>query len=262
MRLGADALVLSVNKHDGGLCAGLLSFTMLKATNETDVVVPIVEWDANGRAPRTDAATAAARSEALQKLLSWSTGYSEAQLVEQIRKLRPHGTSIRISNLWLTDTGSSELDLISDLRDLQTRPPEREVKTLFGEPVAAPNKKEVNRDRYYIYERSLRAYASILYLKWPQGFELTLRGKKVEPKNILKDLKHVRQEKYCPKEELEAAGPGRAMGLGPGDAGGSGGKKSRSKNEYTIHVGFAKEAPDVDAQGFFVYHNNRLIKKM
>ena len=29
-----------------------------------------------------------------------------------------------------------------------------------------------------------------------------------------------------------------------------------------MHVGFAKEAPNVDAQGFNLYHNNRLIKPM
>ena len=35
-----------------------------------------------------------------------------------------------------------------------------------------------------------------------------------------------------------------------------------AKQTYKIHVGFAKEAPNVDAQGFNLYHRNRLIKPM
>ena len=44
MRLGADALVLSVSRAGGGFVAGLLSFTFLRRSDAAEVVVPIVEW--------------------------------------------------------------------------------------------------------------------------------------------------------------------------------------------------------------------------
>ena len=58
----------------------------------------------------------------------------------------------------------------------------------------------------------------------------------MEPRNIAKDLKHVRTEPYTP------------MGL--------------NRGKYKIQIGFAKEAPNADAQGFNLYHRNRLIKPM
>ena len=44
----------------------------------------------------------------------------------------------------------------------------------------------------------------------------------------------------------------------PQGLGGQGGKGGK----YKIRLGFVKEAPHADAQGFNLYHRNRLIKPM
>ena len=79
MRLGADALVLSVSRETRHFAAGLLSFSFLRATDAQDIFVPIVEWDEHGRP---------SNAEALQTLLKWGPGWSEAQLQTELRKLR------------------------------------------------------------------------------------------------------------------------------------------------------------------------------
>ena len=77
------------------------------------------------------------------------------------------------------------------------------------------------------------------------------------------------------RAELERVG---LRGAGGGGGGGGGGGELRLSSfiavgdsyfqpaeagrTYKIHIGFAREAPNVDAQGFNLYHNNRLIKPM
>ena len=96
MRLGSDALVLSCNKATGGLCAGLLSYSFLRAEQMEDVMVPLVAWDANGRAvAAADRAAAERRARAMQILLEWGPGFTEGKLLGELRKLRPHGTQVR-----------------------------------------------------------------------------------------------------------------------------------------------------------------------
>ena len=65
----------------------------------------------------------------------------------------------------------------------------------------------------------------------------------MEPRCITRDLKYVKNEKYTPRlfDESDQEKHGKA---------------------YKIQIGFAREAPDVDAQGFNLYCQNRLIKPM
>ncbi|XP_021908301.1 protein MICRORCHIDIA 2-like [Carica papaya] len=88
----------------------------------------------------------------------------------------------------------------------------------------------------YCLRYSLRAYASILYLRKFKNFNIILRGKPVQQCNIADELKYVQTVKYRPQvavlKEVVA--------------------------ETTI--GFIKEAPSLPVCGFNVYHKNRLIK--
>jgi hypothetical protein len=122
MRLGADALVLSVSRATGGMVAGLLSFTFLKSTGAADVVVPIVEWTAEGKAPRGPPDALARRREALSTILEWGPEGTEAALLAELRKLGSGGTTVLISNLWEAESGGPELDLFSDVRILIPNP--------------------------------------------------------------------------------------------------------------------------------------------
>ena len=247
IRIGGDALVLSVDKTSGNFTAGLLSYTFLRNEKLEDILVPLIEWDGNGRPLAGDDHGFAAeqRLSALDILLKWGPGLSESQLLNELRKIGPHGTKILIYNLWEGDHGELELDLFTDLNDVRTRPGRIDEE--------GPNKKKQSngrgatdpaaKEKYFAWEHSLRSYASILYREHPKDFAMFLRGKKVEPRDIRKDLKIKNIEKYAPSS---------LNGLGIGG-------KPRS---YRIDIGFAKEAPKVDAQGFNLYHNNRLIKPM
>ena len=114
LQLGADALVLSVSRETGGFVAGLLSFNFLRASQAVDVVVPIVEWTSSGKPPHGSAAAAATRGEALRTLLRWGPGFDEARLLNELRRLRPHGTAVFVSSLWETAEGEPELDLFGE----------------------------------------------------------------------------------------------------------------------------------------------------
>ena len=233
--------------------AGLLSFNFLKRTGATDVVVPLVDWDASGRAPTMTADAAAARAEGLRLLLEWGPGFDEPRLLAELRKLRPSGTAILIDHLWQCERGGLELDLFSDLDDIRTRPTEDDdppaasgstagQMALYRQRQQMRRATEAAKAKYFGYRHSLRQYAAILYLQHPPGFAIYVRGKRVTPRAIIKDLKHVKMERYNP---IAATGPG-----------------SRGRQQYKIYIGFAREAPNMDAQGFNLYHRNRLVKPM
>ena len=239
IRLGADALVLSVARESGHFCAGLLSYSFLRHDGLEDVVVPIVEWDEHGHAPLAADEAAEQRARALSTLLEWGGGFTEARLLSELRKLRPHGTTVLIYNLWENDAGETELDFFSDLADIRTRPADdvgdgHEARKVVAAQNAAAQR-TANQAKYFAFKHSLREYVAILYKRHPTDFAILLRGKRVEPRTITKDLKHVRVERYTPTGQAKT---------------------------YKIHVGFAREAPNVDAAGFNLYYNNRLIKPM
>ena len=316
IRLGSDALVLSVDVNTGRFCAGLLSYTFLVHDRLEDVVVPIIEWDERGRMPGGLSDSAAEhRASALRTLLAWGPGYSEERVLAEIRKLRPHGTAVLVYNLWENENGDKELDLFSNLSDVLTRPAGSDepngagggAKGKGGEQRAAAKAK------FFAYQHSLREYAAILYRQHPPGFTMVLRGRRIEPRIITKDLKHVRIEKYTPAVQPASGQRWRSVGpVRPGSgaeifnpalsdalaekaekaekavftraqfaafgvtAGGQHDLRMSSfvkvgdlyfvpseiGKTYKVHIGFAKEAPNVDAQGFNLYHNNRLIKPM
>ncbi|MCO5607314.1 hypothetical protein L7F22_061507 [Adiantum nelumboides] len=83
---------------------------------------------------------------------------------------------------------------------------------------------------------SLRAYASVLYLRMPDRFQIILRGEPVQHFSIAADLKFPEHILYKPHV-------------------------ANIDGEVSVltTIGFAKEAPMINVHGFSVYHKNRLI---
>ncbi|KAM3349339.1 hypothetical protein ACQJBY_022411 [Aegilops geniculata] len=187
MRLGADVIVFTQNQKNWTptRSIGLLSYTFLMETGCDDVLVPTVDYQYD--------LTTASYTQLLrhnQKLFSsnlailskWSPFASEAELLKQFDDIGEHGTKIIVFNLWFNDDGDMELDFNSDKKDILITGAQKKVKT---------NKHEKLMTQDYIANRlrySLRAYASILYLRVPDSFRIILRGQDVEPHNVVNDL--------------------------------------------------------------------------
>ncbi|CAM0881328.1 unnamed protein product [Alopecurus aequalis] len=233
MRLGADVIVFTQSQKNWTptRSIGLLSYTFLMETGCDDVLVPTVDY-------QYDLATASYTqllrhnqklfSSNLAILSKWSPFASEAELLKQFDDIGEHGTKVIVFNLWFNDDGDMELDFNSDDKDILITGAEK-VKTSKKEKIAMQNY-VANRLRY-----SLRAYASILYLRVPDNFRIILRGRDVEPHNVVNDLMYRECVLYKPQ----------IAGL--------------TELSIVTTIGFVKGAPDTDVQGFNVYHKNRLI---
>ncbi|KAL5228135.1 hypothetical protein ABZP36_016400 [Zizania latifolia] len=234
MRLGADVIVFTQNQKNWvpTRSIGLLSYTFLMETGCDDVLVPTVDYTYN--------VTTASYTEMLRHdqklfssnlaiLLKWSPFASEAELLKQFDDIGEHGTKIIVFNLWFNDDGDMEIDFNSDEKDILITGAHKKVKTNNLEKIATQNYVST-RLRY-----SLRAYTSVLYLKIPDNFRIILRGHDVEPHNIVNDLIYPECVLYKP----QIAGLAELSAI--------------------TTIGFVKGAPDIDVQGFNVYHKNRLI---
>uniref|UniRef100_A0A0E0JJY3 Morc S5 domain-containing protein n=1 Tax=Oryza punctata TaxID=4537 RepID=A0A0E0JJY3_ORYPU len=80
-----------------------------------------------------------------------------------------------------------------------------------------------------------KAYTSVLYLHIPDNFRIVLRGHDVESHNVINDLMYPECVLYKP----QIAGLAELSAI--------------------TTIGFVKGAPEIDVQGFNVYHKNRLI---
>uniref|UniRef100_A0ACD5VRQ3 Uncharacterized protein n=1 Tax=Avena sativa TaxID=4498 RepID=A0ACD5VRQ3_AVESA len=234
MRLGADAIVFtqSNKKWTRTRSIGLLSYTFLMETGCDDVLVPTVDYQydlATGSYTHLSRHNQKLFSSNLAILSKWSPFASEAELLKQFDDIGEHGTKVIVFNLWFNDDGDVELDFNSDIKDILITGAEKKVKTNKPEKIAMQNY-VANRLRY-----SLRAYASILYLRVPDNFRIILRGRDVEPHNVVNDLMYRECVLYKPQ----------IAGL--------------TELSIITTIGFVKGAPDTDVQGFNVYHKNRLI---
>ncbi|MQL80396.1 hypothetical protein Taro_012842 [Colocasia esculenta] len=244
MRLGADVIVFSRCTHGrvSTQSVGLLSYTFLRQTGSEDIVVPIVDYELlpsgqYGRLLRTGSMHFAYN---ISTLLKWSPFATEDELLEQFDDIGHHGTKIIIYNLWFNDEGEMELDFEFDASDIMLSGAQKIVeKGLIGNMIS--KRHIANQLRY-----SLRAYSSILYLHIPQHFQIFLRGQVVEPHHLVNDLKFIECIKYQP----QGMTIGEVCRLG---------YTKMSLAECIITVGFLDGAPNVNIQGFNVYHKNRLI---
>ncbi|KAJ7956214.1 protein MICRORCHIDIA 6 [Quillaja saponaria] len=231
MRLGADVIVFSRHLENSVLTQsiGLLSYTFLTRTGHDRIVVPMVHYEFNTSTGSLDILHGREYFMSnLAILLQWSPYSSEAELLKQFDDIGSHGTKVIVFNLWFNNDGNMELDFDSDHEDICLAGDTKKIdssrkKTLSEQHIA-------NRFHY-----SLRVYSSILYLRMPESFKVILRGKVVEPHNIVDDLKYPEFILYEPK---------------------SGGLVEA---KIVTTIGFLKEAPHVNIHGFNIYHKNRLI---
>ncbi|KAI3870079.1 hypothetical protein MKX03_017949 [Papaver bracteatum] len=246
MRIGADVIVFSrCPGKDGGRATqsiGLLSYTFLTSTGKEDIVVPILDYEKNGK-DWSNIVPASSSSidwnKNVETIAQWSPYASEAELLEQFNFIKGQGTRIIIYNLWEDEEGALELDFNSDIHDIQIRGANRD-ETKIQMAKDYPKSKQ-----FLTYTHSLRSYASILYLKPPLGFRIVLRGQDVVHHNIVNNMFKVEDIKYKPTG-LDSA----ALNVDADADTGVVGK-----------MGFHMDAKaHLDIQGFSVYHRNRLIK--
>ncbi|XP_058093063.1 protein MICRORCHIDIA 7-like [Magnolia sinica] len=241
MRLGADVIVFSRCRGKDGKrptqSIGMLSYTFLRSTRKEDIVVPMIDYEKEGKAWRKLIRSSLDDwNRNAETIIQWSPYLSIEDLLLQFSSMNDQGTRIVIYNLWEDDQRELELDFGADRYDIQLRGVNRDEKKI---QMAAqfPNSRH-----FLTYRHSLRSYAAILYLKLPSRFRIILRGKDVEHHNTVNDMMLVQEVTYRPQ-------PG-------GD-----GVPKDTNMVAVVKIGFVKDARDhIDVQGFNVYHKNRLIK--
>ncbi|XP_010936621.2 protein MICRORCHIDIA 6 isoform X2 [Elaeis guineensis] len=234
MRLGADVIVFTRCKHERELTqsVGLLSYTFLRQTGCSDIVVPLVDYKfdpSSGVFKRLFRHGQKQFSSNLFMLLRWSPFATEDELLKHFNDMGHHGTKIIVYNLWFNDEGKMELDFESDTGDIMISGAPKPVQTNSISKMLTQNH-IANRLRF-----SLRAYSSILYLHLPEYFKIILRGQVIEHHHIASDLRYCECIKYKPQ------------------VGG------RTEAEVITTIGFLEGSPQVNVHGFNIYHKNRLI---
>ncbi|KAG8383386.1 hypothetical protein BUALT_Bualt04G0007100 [Buddleja alternifolia] len=236
MRLGADVIVFSRAARSGRATqsVGLLSYTFLRRTRQDDVIVPMIDFDTSDHwAEPIVYGSKDDWSSNLKTILEWSPFASKDELMLQFDSIGSHGTKIIIYNLWMNDEGIYELNFDDDDEDISLRDEANHVNA------SKTNRRllELQSHLSYRIRYSLRAYASILYLKRFSNFRIILRGKPVKQFSIADDLKHSKVVTYRPSASV-------------------------TTKEVTVEttIGFIKEAPALGVCGFNVYHKNRLIR--
>ncbi|KAK9678377.1 hypothetical protein RND81_11G207400 [Saponaria officinalis] len=237
MRLGADVIVFSRSNKSGRRTqtVGLLSYSYLRLTGQDDVIVPMVDFDiSNHWAEPITYGSLDDWTTNLNTILEWSPFASKEELMMQFEDIGAHGTKVVIYNLWLNDEGIYELSFDDDAEDIKLRD---ETVRVSG---SKANKRTVLLESHISYRLrySLRAYASVLYLRKFKNFKILLRGKPVEQYDIAGNLQFPQVVSYKPQV-------------------------ATISNEVIVKttLGFIPEAPDLLAvSGFNVYHKNRLIR--
>ncbi|GFQ03226.1 morc family cw-type zinc finger protein 3 [Phtheirospermum japonicum] len=235
MRLGADVIVFSRASRSGRATQsiGLLSYTFLRRTRQDDVIVPMIDFNISDNwAEPIIYSSKDDWSTNLKTILEWSPFASKDDLLLQFENIGSHGTKVIIYNLWMNDEGIYELNFDDDEEDIKLRDGVNQGNVSKFKRVL-----ELQSHLSYRMRFSLRAYASILYLRRFTNFQIILRGKPVEQFIIAGDLKHSKTVTYSPQV---------GQGL----------------KEVTVEtsIGFIKEAPALPVCGFNVYHKNRLIR--
>ncbi|XP_010918978.1 protein MICRORCHIDIA 2 [Elaeis guineensis] len=233
MRLGADAIVFSraCRGSHVTMSIGLLSYTFLRRTMKDDIIVPMLDFQIiKDQIVPVIYSSQDDWENSLKIILDWSPFSSKEELLLQFEDLGSNGTKVFIYNLWMNDDGLLELDFDDNDEDILLR----DQATSGG--FSKFHKEIVQSHISYTLRYSLRAYASILYLRKFSNFQIILRGKPVEQLNIVDELKFKKTVTYKP--QVAADSPDVVV--------------------RTI-IGFAKEAPVLGIFGLNVYHKNRLI---
>ncbi|KAK6924431.1 hypothetical protein RJ641_010631 [Dillenia turbinata] len=236
MRLGADVIVFTraIRESQNTQSVGLLSYTFLRKTGQDDVIVPMVDFDiSNHWAEPLIYSSRDDWSSNLSTILEWSPFASKEELMHQFEDIGSRGTKIIIYNLWLNDEGIFELNFDDDDEDIRLRDEANCGSLSKGRKRLAESESHIS----YQLRFSLRAYASILYLRKFSDFNIILRGKPVQQFDMAEELKHPQLVTYRPQLAMTA-----------------------EVASVEITLGFIKEAPALGVCGFNVYHKNRLIR--
>ncbi|CAN1190566.1 Protein MICRORCHIDIA 2 [Linum perenne] len=234
MRLGADVIVFSRSTYAGKATqsVGLLSYTFLRKTGQDDVVVPMVDFDISGHwAEPIVFSSLDDWSSNLKTILEWSPFTSKEELLEQFDVIGKHGTKILIYNLWLNDEGVYELSFDDDDKDIRLRDEVHHGQTKLHKRAV-----EIQNHVSYRLRFSLRAYASVLYLRKFTNFKIILRGKPVDQYTIAEHLLSPKIVTYRPQMAT-----------------------ATSEAVIQATLGYIPEAP-FPVSGYNVYHKNRLIR--
>ncbi|XP_074582184.1 protein MICRORCHIDIA 1-like [Curcuma longa] len=233
MRLGADAIVYSCANRGSNvtLCIGLLSYTFLRRTMKDDIVVPMLDFHiVNDQKIPIILSSQDEWDSSLKAILDWSPFSSMEELLLQFEDIGLHGTKVVVYNLWMNDDGLLELDFDDDDEDILLRD------QAYSGGFSRADKEIVHCHVSSRLKYSLRAYASILYMRKFSNFHIILRGKPVEQVSIADELKFIKTITYKPQVGVD----GESVSV-------------------RITIGFAKEAPVLGIFGVNVYHKNRLI---
>ncbi|NWU95590.1 MORC2 protein, partial [Upupa epops] len=171
MRIGKDFVLFT--KKDNTMTCLLLSRTFHEEEGIDEVIVPLPTWNAQSREPMTDNMDKFVTETEL--IYKYSPFKSEKEVMKQFSKIRGEkGTLVIIFNLKLMDNGQPELDVTSDLRDIQ-----------MAETPPEGTKPE---------RRSFRAYAAVLYID--PRMRIFINGHKVQTKRLSCCLYKPRMYKY------------------------------------------------------------------
>ncbi|XP_030199235.1 MORC family CW-type zinc finger protein 3 isoform X1 [Gadus morhua] len=222
MRLGQDAIVLSISKND--LCVGMLSQTYLKKIGAKQITVPIISIK------KPEAKHFSVMEEhlaSLRDILDHSPFNTEEELLTELRAIESScsstGTRIIIWNLRRTTAGNMEFDFTTDRYDIR-------VPSDVLESTTESNQRPGRQD-YSVPESeySLREYCSVLYMK--PRMQIIIRGQKVRTQFISKSLAHIARENYKPFYVKQK-----------------------------IPITFGYNTKNKEHYGLMMYHKNRLIK--
>ncbi|KAI7743814.1 hypothetical protein M8C21_013124 [Ambrosia artemisiifolia] len=101
---------------------GLLSYTFLRSTGKEDIVVPMLDYQKDGREwKKIIRSSPGDWNTNAEAVFQWSPFSSEASLLKQFDHIKDQGTRIIIYNLWDDDQGQLELDFDTDEEDIQIR---------------------------------------------------------------------------------------------------------------------------------------------
>ncbi|MCO5596824.1 hypothetical protein L7F22_050894 [Adiantum nelumboides] len=252
MRLGADVIVFSCSPLKEGRMPtrsiGLLSYTFLRETGQQDIVVPMVDFEVQSyglkkvvRGHIND------WNKNMETIKQWSPFSTERALLEQFSTIGQQGTRIIVYNLWENDQGALELDFETDVHDIQLRGVNRDPKNI-ALAQHLPNSKH-----FLTFRHSLRSYLSILYLRLPSFFKISLRGVEIRHHCLVDDMMIVENHTYRPWKSTLDGRTRNDERIGQ--------MQDTSDMKAVVTLGFVKDAKEhADVQGFNVYHKNRLIK--
>lgn len=175
MRIGNDFMLFSKR---GRTCTCLmLSRTFLDRERISNIIVPMPVWDADSRKPILEGSSRSKYETEMSLITKYSPFKSEREVLRQFDGIKDRtGTLIVLYNVKLLDSGSPELDVISDPNDIRMAEVDEEDKSNWPERV------------------SFKAYVSILYLD--PRMKVYIQGKKVRTKRLAYSLYKPKMYKY------------------------------------------------------------------